>query len=95
MIEPKVIKQGAKRVWVLGDLHFGVRANSVEWLEIQKDFFERLFIPNLIKNVQPGDVLVQVGDTFDNRQSINIKVLNYAVDLFDFLAQISWLPQIT
>ena len=88
MIEPKVIKQGAKRVWVLGDLHFGVRANSVEWLEIQKDFFERLFIPTLKKHVQPGDVLVQVGDTFDNRQSINIKVLNYAVDLFERLGQI-------
>ncbi len=88
MIDPKVIKQGAKRVWVLGDLHFGVRANSVEWLEIQKDFFERLFIPTLKKNVKPGDVLVQVGDTFDNRQSINIKVLNYAVDLFERLGQI-------
>ena len=88
MIDPKVIKQGAKRVWVLGDLHFGVRANSVEWLEIQKDFFERLFIPTLKKHVQPGDVLVQVGDTFDNRQSINIKVLNYAVDLFERLGEI-------
>ncbi len=88
MIEPKVIKQGAKRVWVLGDLHFGVRANSVEWLEIQKDFFERLFIPTLLKNVKPGDVLVQVGDTFDNRQSINIKVLNYAVELFERLGKI-------
>ena len=88
MIEPKIIKQGAKRVWVLGDLHFGVRANSVEWLEIQKDFFERLFIPTLKKHVKPGDVLVQVGDTFDNRQSINIKVLNYAVDLFERLGQI-------
>ena len=55
MIDPKVIKQGAKRVWVLGDLHFGVRANSVEWLEIQKDFFERLFIPTLVKHVKPGD----------------------------------------
>ena len=88
MIDPKVIKQGAKRVWVLGDLHFGVRANSVEWLEIQKDFFERLFIPTLKKHVKPGDVLVQVGDTFDNRQSINIKVLNYAVDLFERLGEI-------
>jgi calcineurin-like phosphoesterase family protein len=79
MIEPKVIGQGANRVWVLGDLHFGVRANSIEWLDIQKDFFEEVFIPTLKKHVQPGDVLVQVGDTFDNRQSINIKVLNYAV----------------
>ena len=88
MIEPKIIEQGTKRVWVLGDLHFGVRANSVEWLEIQKDFFEKMFIPTLKKHVQPGDVLVQVGDTFDNRQSINIKVLNYAVDLFERLGQI-------
>ena len=88
MIEPKVIKQGAKRVWVLGDLHFGVRANSVEWLNIQKDFFENTFIPILKAQVQPGDVLVQVGDTFDNRQSINIKVLSYAVDLFERLGQI-------
>jgi DNA repair exonuclease SbcCD nuclease subunit len=88
MIEAKVIKAGAKRVWVLGDLHFGVRANSQEWLEIQQEFFEKVFIPNLVKNVQPGDVLVQVGDTFDNRQSINIKVLNYAVDLFERLGKI-------
>ena len=88
MIDANQITLGAKRVWVLGDLHFGVRANSVEWLEIQKDFFERLFIPTLKKHVQPGDVLVQVGDTFDNRQSINIKVLNYAVDLFERLGEI-------
>tara|TARA_B110000285_G_scaffold186473_1_gene211864 strand:- start:429 stop:1544 length:1116 start_codon:yes stop_codon:yes gene_type:complete len=88
MIELKVIKEGAKRVWVLGDLHFGVRANSVEWLDIQKDFFESVFIPMLKKQVKPGDVLVQVGDTFDNRQSINIKVLSYAVSLFERLGQI-------
>jgi|TARA_B110000879_G_scaffold36678_1_gene50902 DNA repair exonuclease SbcCD nuclease subunit len=88
MIEPIILRKGAKRVWILGDLHFGVRANSVEWLEIQKQFFEEVFIPTLKKHVQPGDVLVQVGDTFDNRQSINIKVLNYAVNLFEKLGKI-------
>jgi DNA repair exonuclease SbcCD nuclease subunit len=88
MIDQKTLGQEVKRVWVLGDLHFGVRANSMEWLEIQKDFFENLFIPTLIKHVKPGDVLVQVGDTFDNRQSINIKVLNYAVTLFERLGEI-------
>ena len=74
MIDVSTLKKGANRVWVLGDLHFGVRANSVEWLEIQKQFFEEVFIPTLKKNVKPGDVLIQVGDTFDNRQSINIKI---------------------
>ena len=77
-----------KRVWILGDLHFGVRSNSLEWLEIQKEFFENEFIPTLEKEYKPGDVLVQVGDTFDNRQSINIKVLNYAINLFERLGKI-------
>ena len=88
MIKTSVLSKPVKRVWVLGDLHFGVRSNSMEWLQIQKDFFEQQFIPTLKKYVKPGDVLVQVGDTFDNRQSINIKVLNYAMDLFERLGEI-------
>lgn len=88
MIKSSVLNKPVKRVWVLGDLHFGVRSNSMEWLQIQKDFFEEVFIPNLRKHVKPGDVLVQVGDTFDNRQSINIKVLNYAMEVFERLAEI-------
>lgn len=88
MIEDKILKQPVKRVWILGDLHFGVRANSVEWLEIQQDFFEQVFIPTLKKHVKPGDVLVQVGDTFDNRQSVNLRVLHYAIELFEKLGKI-------
>lgn len=88
MINKDLLLKDVKRVWILGDLHFGVRANSQEWLEIQQEFFENLFIPTLKKNVKEGDVLVQVGDTFDNRQSINIKVLNYAVNLFERLGEI-------
>ena len=56
MIDVSTLKKGANRIWVLGDLHFGVRANSVEWLEIQKQFFEEIFIPTLKKHVKPGDV---------------------------------------
>jgi DNA repair exonuclease SbcCD nuclease subunit len=88
MIEDKILKQPVKRVWVLGDLHFGVRSNSVEWLEIQQDFFEQVFIPTLKKHVKPGDVLVQVGDTFDNRQSVNLRVLHYSIELFEKLGKI-------
>lgn len=88
MIEDKILKNEVKRVWVLGDVHFGVRANSIEWLEIQKQFFEEVFIPTLEKEVKPGDVLVQVGDVFDNRQSVNLKVLHYAIELFEKLGKI-------
>lgn len=88
MITPDVANQPVKRVWILGDMHLGIRANSNEWLDIQKDFYENEFIPTLKANVKPGDVLVQVGDSFDNRQSINLKVLSYAIDLFERLGQI-------
>jgi len=75
MIDGKILKRPVKRIWILGDMHLGVRSNSMEWLNIQKDFYENEFIPTLKKNVKPGDILVQVGDAFDNRQSINLKVL--------------------
>lgn len=88
MIDEKVLKQPVKRVWVIGDIHFGVRANSIEWLEIQQDFFDNVFIPTLKKHVKPGDVLVQVGDVFDNRQSVNLRVMHYAIELFEKLGKI-------
>lgn len=88
MITPEQQSQPVKRVWILGDMHLGIRSNSNEWLDIQKDFYENQFIPTLKENVREGDVLVQVGDAFDNRQSINLKVLSYAVDLFERLGEI-------
>ena len=36
---------------------------------------------------KPGDVLVQVGDTFDNRQSVNLRVLHYSIELFEKLGK--------
>ena len=78
----------AKRIFILGDVHIGIRANSMEWFEITKSYFEDFFIPMLKEHVKPGDVLVQLGDMFDNRQSVNLKFNNYAIDLFTRIGQI-------
>jgi hypothetical protein len=88
MIDTTILDKQVKRIWILGDMHLGVRSNSLEWLEMQKDFYDNQFIPTLLENYEDGDILVQVGDAFDNRQSINIKVLHYAVDLFERLGKI-------
>lgn len=88
MIDQKVLNKPVKRIWILGDMHLGVRSSSLEWLNMMKDFYDNQFIPTLLENYQEGDILVQVGDAFDNRQSINIKVLNYAVNLFERLGEI-------
>lgn len=77
-----------KRIWLISDTHFGVRSNSVEWMEIQINYFKNFFIPLIKKNYKEGDVILHLGDVFDNRQSLNIKVLNAAFDIFKELSEI-------
>lgn len=76
------------RIWILGDLHFGVRQNTMEWLDNQTKFFNDFFIPQLKKNVKEGDILIQLGDVFDNRQSLNIKIMHKAVQIFKEISEI-------
>jgi hypothetical protein len=46
-----------KKIFLLSDTHFGVRANSLEWLQNQLLFFEEFYIPFLKKNKSDGDIL--------------------------------------
>lgn len=70
-----------ERAWVLGDVHWGIYASRYKsWMEMMDEFFTELFIPFLEENVKPGDVLIQLGDWFDNQSSINIRVGNLAMD---------------
>ena len=42
-----------KRLFILSDTHFGIRSNSLEWLNIQKTYFEDFFIPYISSYVFP------------------------------------------
>ena len=73
-----------KRIFLISDLHFGVRANSFEWLKNQMDFFYKQYIPYLKENCKKGDILFILGDWFDNRQLLDINVMNKSIDtIFD------------
>jgi DNA repair exonuclease SbcCD nuclease subunit len=78
----------AKRIFFLTDLHFGVRSSSQEWQQIQEDYFNGFFIPLIKKEHRPGDILLVLGDIFDSRNSINLKVLCMGVDIFEKLSEI-------
>jgi DNA repair exonuclease SbcCD nuclease subunit len=80
--------QHIKRVWMITDTHFGVRSNSREWMDIIEEFFDKQFIPLLQREYRPGDILVHCGDTFDSRQSINLYVMNKAMNIMEQLANI-------
>lgn len=79
---------GIKRFFIISDTHFGVRSNSVEWIETHKDYFFNWFIPMLKKNFQEGDALIHCGDVFDSRQSLNLKVMNVAMEIFEEISKI-------
>lgn len=78
----------ARRVWFITDTHLGIRNSSNEWIDIIREYFFNWFIPLVRKNYQPGDVLIHLGDWYDSRQSVNLKVLNLGVDIAEELSDI-------
>jgi len=82
------MKIDAKRIWLISDTHFGVRSNSREWMNVIEEFFTQQLIPLLKKEAKPGDILVHCGDTFDSRQSINLYVMNKAIDIMEEITHI-------
>jgi DNA repair exonuclease SbcCD nuclease subunit len=78
----------AKRVWFITDTHLGVRNNSNEWIDQMREYFNDWFFPLVRKHYRPGDVLIHLGDFFDSRQSINLKVLNLGVSVAEEFSNI-------
>lgn len=82
------MKIEAKRAFIVSDTHFGARSNSVEWLDVMRDWFYEDFIPRVKSEYRPGDILIHCGDVFDNRQSVNLLVLHEGIRLFEELSKI-------
>jgi len=62
---------------MISDTHFGVSQNNLDkFLPMMEETFYEFVIPFLKKNVKKGDILIHLGDLFDNRTSIPILVLN-------------------
>lgn len=77
-----------KRIWLISDTHLGVRSNSREWMESIESYFYDFLIPTIQENYKPGDILIHCGDIFESRQSINLYVLNKALEIFERLSSI-------
>ena len=77
-----------KRIIFITDTHFGIRNNANEWIDIQEKYFFDWFIPKVKKLWRPGDCLVHLGDVYDSRQSLNLRVMNFGVSVFEELSKI-------
>lgn len=85
---PEIVNEKAKRVWFITDTHLGIKNSSNEWIEIIDSYFNNFFFPLVKKNYQPGDILVHLGDWYDSRQSVNLKVLNMGVGIAEEMSKI-------
>jgi len=68
---------------LLGDLHFGCHTFELEKrLHVAREYFQEFFFPLMERHYQPGDIVYILGDVFDNRNYLDIRVMCFALDLF-------------
>lgn len=79
------------KIFLIGDSHIGLGyPNSVDkWHKIHKEYFSNFLIPLLKKEVGPHDIIVHLGDLFDNRNVIPINLLNYGMDIVEEISKIA------
>jgi len=70
------------KICIVGDLHFGIRNNSLSYLNFQKKWFEEELLP-LLENCEE---VVFLGDIFDSRVSLSPIILQTVRELFKKLA---------
>jgi DNA repair exonuclease SbcCD nuclease subunit len=61
------------KLCILGDTHFGMRGDSLEFHKYYEKFYNEVFFPYLIEN--EIDTVFQLGDMFDRRKFINFNTL--------------------
>lgn len=68
-------------IFLITDTHFGIKQNSITWLNSQVSFIENEFIPILKK--YPNSIVIHLGDVFDSRSSVSTWIAYKVVRLFD------------
>lgn len=76
------------KIYFLADTHLGVKSDNPIILHDWIDYYNKVFIPYCKEHVQPDDILVHLGDVFDNRNNINLETINFTIRLFEDLSEI-------
>lgn len=79
------------KIFLIGDTHIGLGyPNSVDkWFKVHQEYFSEFLIPLLKREVKAGDIIVHLGDLFDNRNIIPINLLNYGMDVVEEISKIA------
>ena len=83
-----MVLDNIRKITLVGDLHLGIKNNSIEWLQIQKDFLLDFMIKKIDEDFdEDRDILIFEGDIFHSRESINVRIHDEALSIFKELAK--------
>lgn len=79
------------KILLVGDIHLGLGyPNNVDkWFKVTQKYFEEFLLPLAKKELTKKDIIVLLGDLFDNRNVVPINILNYAQYMLEQLALIT------
>ena len=79
------------KIYMIGDTHIslGYPNKTDKWFKIHKEYFSDFLIPLLKERIKPGDIIIHLGDLFDNRNVIPINLLNYGMDVVEEISKIA------
>jgi calcineurin-like phosphoesterase family protein len=79
------------KIFLIGDSHIGLGYpnKADKWLKIHQEYFSEFLIPLLKSRVKKGDIIIHLGDLFDNRNVIPINLLNYGLDIVVEISKIA------
>ena len=78
----------SRKIWFIADTHFGLKGDDDEWLNDYIGYFEDVVIPIMKKEVGDDDILIHLGDIFDNRSNIGLNTICKVIKLFEEFSQI-------
>jgi DNA repair exonuclease SbcCD nuclease subunit len=77
------------KILLVGDIHLGLGyPNRLDhFFEVTSEYFEKFLFPYVKDNLSEDDIIVLLGDLFDNRDVVPINILNYALYVLETLSK--------
>lgn len=78
------------KMLLVGDIHLGLGyPNNVDkWFKVTQEYFQEFLIPLVKRELKKDDIIVLLGDLFDNRNVVPINILNYAQYMLEELSKV-------
>jgi hypothetical protein len=80
-----MILNNIRKIFVLGDIHLGIKNNSIEWSIIQKDYLLNHFLKQVDEAGfdEDHDILIQLGDWHHVREFTNTRIAEESLIICD------------